>query len=710
MKTLRHPWFCLTVALGSVPLAMSASAAAPPTDAGSPLAPVVDPGDWKCALCPFVRGAAGAAELGVEGAAGGNATYGRYTGIDRGGAFAIADASGAARGSEGDYVNYDLRQLGLASRDGTVEGGRIGSYDLRISYDGQPNRLYDTTATPFATRGANLALPATWVAGGSTSGMSTLASSLARADLGDQRRTVALLGRYFASPAWTVFGEFRRQEKDGTLPTSAAFLTEAVQLPQPVSYVTDSFEAGVAWAGAAARFRLSFTGSWFEDRNEGLLFANPYLSLVPGSVAGQLGTPPDNRLQQLAAAGEFSLPWYVTTLTYGASYGTLRQDQAFLPVSTLSTATLPGSGSLDGNVHLIHYVLGLASRPLSRLSLRGTASYDERLDDTAPLAVTYVVTDTYPGGTALTPRYSETRLRLDGSADYAAGRRLRIGVGGQYLDTQYTPDQVITNTRNATSWVRVGFNPTAALLFTVKYGNALRKSGPFDAAALPYGENPLVRDYTQAGRDRVFSTVSGSWIVTPTLTWTGEWFQARDDYRSSALGLQAVHEQRYASTLNFTPRESLSAYVTAGYERLATLQNGFLGNYTAPWLATDTQRFWNVDAGGRWVPQERWTLSIDYLLAPSYEDNDSAVAGLAQAFPQSWTRLESKRLDVAYRWTAALQLHLRFTRETYNSSDWALGGVQPATVPNLLALGMQPWRDNVYLAGLSFRYQFGTER
>jgi hypothetical protein len=150
--------------------------------------------------------------------------------------------------------------------------------------------------------------------------------------------------------------------------------------------------------------------------------------------------------------------------------------------------------------------------------------------------------------------------------------------------------------------------------------------------------------------------------------------------------------------------------VTAGYERLATLQNGFLGNYTAPWLATDTQRFWNVDAGGRWVPQERWTLSIDYLLAPSYEDNDSAVAGLAQAFPQSWTRLESKRLDVAYRWTAALQLHLRFTRETYNSSDWALGGVQPATVPNLLALGMQPWRDNVYLAGLSFRYQFGTER
>ncbi len=60
-------------------------------------------------------------------------------------------------------------------------------------------------------------------------------------------------------------GEFRRQEHEGTGLTSGSFLTEAVQLPQPFDYVTNSFETGIAWAGRKASFRLSYTGSWFQD-------------------------------------------------------------------------------------------------------------------------------------------------------------------------------------------------------------------------------------------------------------------------------------------------------------------------------------------------------------------------------------------------------------------------------------------------------------
>jgi hypothetical protein len=98
---------------------------------------------------------------------------------------------------------------------------------------------------------------------------------------------------------------------------------------------------------------------------------------------------------------------------------------------------------------------------------------------------------------------------------------------------------------------------------------------------------------------------------------------------------------------------------------------------------------------------------MDYLHAPSYGDIGSDLGGLSQAFPQNWSRLDSLRLGVTYRWTPALQLHLRYEHESYNSSDWALNGVGPATVPNLLALGIQPYRDNVNLIGLTARYQFG---
>jgi MtrB/PioB family decaheme-associated outer membrane protein len=668
----------------------------------------VDPNTWKCAQCPFPTGYDTQTEAGVLYANGANAYFGRYTGIDHGGAYAVAAASGQVRSNDGDYADYDLEQLGLASREGYIEGGREGRYDLRLSYDGQPDRLYDTGASPYRINGNSLTLPASWVTAGSTQGMSTLNGSLAPLRIGSDRRTVALLARYFASPSWTVFGEFRRQEHDGTGMTSASFLTEAVQLPQPFDYVTNSFETGIAWAGRKASFRLSYTGSWFQDDSDSVPFANPYSPLVPGSTQGQLSLPPSNTLQQLNATGNVQLP-LATTLTYGASLSTLKQNADFLALSTLPGQTTNEPNSLDGDVHLSHYALGLGSRPLPKLSVRGNAVYDGRDDKTSPLQFAYIVTDTFPGGTALTPRYSEDHVHLDGGADYALAHWLRIGVGGKLDEIHYGPGQVVNWTQDAQSWGRATITPVAPLSLTVKYGDALRKASSFDAAALPAGENPLIREYNYAPRDRVFSSLTGAWSITPTITWSIEGSLAKDDYRSSPLGLQGTHEQRLSSTLTWSPEDTLSAYLDAGYERLFNLQNGSTGDNTTPWLAADTDRFWNVGVGGRWIPQVRWTVTADYLVSPSYDNNESILGGTQQVFPQNWTKLASTRLGVGYQWTAATQIHFRYVREQYHSSDWPLNGLGPATVPNLLAFGVQPYRDSVNTFSLTVRYEFGRD-
>jgi MtrB/PioB family decaheme-associated outer membrane protein len=463
-------------------------------------------------------------------------------------------------------------------------------------------------------------------------------------------------------------------------------------------------EAGAAFGGPRSSLRLSYLGSWFEDGNS-FSFANPYLPIVPGSITGRLGQPPGNNLQQIALAGNVQWHWLSTALTYSASLGTARQNEAFLPVSTLSAA-VPTESSLDGNVHLSHYALRLTSRPLPRLNLSGNASYDGRDDQTTPIAVDYVVTDTFPGGSAVTPRYGEDRLRLDGRADYAIIRQLHLGVGGEYHEDHYSPGQVLRNTQDVESWGKLSLTPATGLSLTLKYGDGLRKTSAFDLAAFPPGENPLVRDFNFAPRDRVFSTLTGSWAATPTLTWTVEALLAKDDYRSSPLGLQSSHEQRASTTLSWTPRDTLSAYVDAGYQRLFSLQDGFTGSLTAPWLTADTERFWNVTVGGRWSPQPRWTLALDYLRAPSHEDLATAAGGLSQGFPQSRTTLASLHVDTSYQWTASLRLDFRYTREQYESNDWALAAVGPSTVPNLLALGLQPNRDSVDLFGLTVRYQF----
>ena len=71
------------------------------------------------------------------------------------------------------------------------------------------------------------------------------------------------------------------------------------------------------------------------------------------------------------------------------------------------------------------------------------------------------MTDTFPGGTAITPRYSEDRVRLDGGADYALRHWLKVGVGGKLDDIHYGPGQVVTWTQNAESWGRATVTPIA---------------------------------------------------------------------------------------------------------------------------------------------------------------------------------------------------------------------------------------------------------
>ncbi len=198
-------------------------------------------------------------------------------------------------------------------------------------------------------------------------------------------------------------------------------------MAQPIDYVTDSLQAGAAWSGRRASFRLTYTGSWFDDDSAALTFANPYLPIVPGATEGRLGVPPGNTLQQLAATGNVQLPWFTTTLTYNASLGTLKQNDSFPPVSTISAATVPGSGSLDGDVHLSHYALGLASRPLPKLSVRGNAAYDGRDDQTTPIAVDYIVTDTF----RVEPRSRAATARIVSASTAGPTMRWHAGCGSE---------------------------------------------------------------------------------------------------------------------------------------------------------------------------------------------------------------------------------------------------------------------------------------
>lgn len=638
--------------------------------------PPPDTSDWKCSQCPFLQGYSASVEAGAEYANGADARYGRYTGIDHNGAYADVGASGQWRNANGTFSNFSLDNVGLPSRQGYVEGGREGLVDVRVGYDGQPARLYDTTPVKIES----------------------------------DRRTVSLLGRFFASKDWTVYADVSHQEKVGTGLTSGSFLTEATQLPQPIDYVTNTVETGVRWTSRVANLRLAYTGSWFKDDTDKLTWQNPYPPIVPGATQGQLALPPGNDLQQVLVAGDLRLPVFTaTTLTYEASFGKLRQDQAFLPVSTLPGTAPLGVGSLDGDVHVSHYGLALSSRPWAKLYIRGKASYDGRDDHTRTLAIPYVVTDTFPGGTYITPRYGEDRTRLDGSADYRLFHWLRVGVGGEALYVHYSPGQVVTSTQNNRGWGQVTFNPLAALTFTAKAGNARRKTAVFNSTALPASESPLLRAYNYAPRDQNFFSLSGSWSITSSLTWGLEGSWADDAYRLSPLGLQSSRDRRLSTTFTWVPVERLSLYVDSSYQRLAAVQRGALATATPTWQVLDAQHYWTGGAGTLWQIRDRWDVGVDYLRAMT-RGNTSTVSGGAlapQFFPENQTRLDALSLNTTWQWSKALKIRFRYAHERYGTSDWALDNVGPTTIGNFLSLGELPYRYAVNVFALSAVYQLG---
>ncbi|NJD31473.1 MAG: MtrB/PioB family decaheme-associated outer membrane protein [Gammaproteobacteria bacterium] len=694
-------------------LAVASCLAAAGAASAEPAAP--DTSEWKCSKCPF-PGKSYESTVTVGGGylSESSAKFGDYTGLTDKGGYVVADAEGGYTSDSGYGISYELTDLGLDSRAISIEGGKQGAYQFGLSYDRIPVSIWDTTETPFKGAGSkDLTLPANWVFGGSTSGMTSLPDDLHNVDVGYDHDRYGLNGKYFLGQDVVLAVDYKRDERSGFRSQFGAIGGTSTQLLKPLDDATDRVTATVRYQTSRWFAEVGYYGSFYNTKAASLDWQNPFKPGVPGATEGRMALAPDNSYNEFAiSAGMFGLPGN-TTVALSAATGKGTQDVSFLPYTvnpTIATQPLPMS-NLRGDVDVTRADLTVTSRPMNPLRLRGSVTYDESKDGSRQAAFGSIVyTDAFPTYGAVTnPAYGFERFRLFGSADYDVYKDLNVGLGGEYKELKRTgTEQEVSKERLTDGWARAEYRPTGYLGIVVRGGALERKpSGSYDVSvAQADGQNPLMRKYNMAYLYQSYGNlVANLALGTLPLTVSASVFYADNGYDQSQIGLTSGIDRRYGVDVNWAINEKMSAYVNGGQDKIDTKQSGSSAFASPDWRGVVDDEFMTVGVGFTTRISDRASLNLDYTYATG--DSRTTIRGVAAGnFPKVTSDLNSFKADFTYDLSERLDVVLTWWHERFDSNDWALDGIGPATLPNVLALGADPYNYSVDYVTASLRYSF----
>ncbi len=672
----------------------------------------VDTSGWRCKFCEFETGVDATVSVAGGQISRDSARFGEYTGYDEEGVFALVGASARWRGEEAGYLDLSVTDFSLdpgpfAPRTTVdIEGGVQGSYGLRLRYDEIPHLLSDSARTPYVgSGGADLDLPAGWVTAGSTAGMSGLASSLRGVDLDTERRRAEIGVRLIATRHWDFGVDVRRETTEGRRRTAGAFLFNAAQLVQPIDYETREVEAFAGYSHERWQLRLAYLGSAFENADPALSWENPFTPLVAGADEGELALPPDNEFHQLRVSAGYELS-KATRLSGDLAVGRMEQNADFLAPTTndgLGVAALPRD-SLDGRVDTLNAALRVSSRLSDALRVNAEWRRNERDNQTARASFPWVSTDTLVRDARTNLPYDYTEDALGASAIYrlAGGTRVSAGVDRETVQRSF---QEVEETREHSVWGKLAARATRSTSFDVRIARERRDGSGYDPlSSTDPPQNPSLRKYNLADRDRELMAVRTSTLLGDGVDLGVGASVARDDYSNSTVGLTRAGETGLDADLavQLAPDTSLHAFVVR--TQTDSRQAGSSSFAGPDWLASTSD---TVDTAGFGVERrdlmgKRLDVGVDYAVSNAR----SAITVGGAPFPDLESVLHTVKLYATYTFDEGPELHGAWWYERYESKDWALDAVEPDTLATVLSLGEEPPSYSLHAVLATFRYRF----
>jgi MtrB/PioB family decaheme-associated outer membrane protein len=387
----------------------------------------------------------------------------------------------------------------------------------------------------------------------------------------------------------------------------------------------------------------------------------------------------------------------------------MTQDVPYLAATlnpNLVVPTLPAQ-SLNASADTLDASLRLSASPTERLRLSATLTRNERDNHTPSLAYPSVSTDMFIG---VTPRinlpYSFTRDRLKLAADYRGPGSLKLAAGGDYETIDRTLQETGT-TREGTVWARASAIAPKNIAVSLKLAHAERTSSGYDVvAAVQPPENPLLRKYNLADRRRDSAALRADTTLGENVSIGVNADFANDNYTRSVIGLTSAHSGTVGADVSAAVSETTQLRLYAQAERIRSRQVGSQQFGLPDWTGRSED---SVDVVGAGVTHSamkgKLELSADLTLSRSRSATMVDTGASAPPFPAASASLDSLKLSATYRLSDKLSVLAGYWHERYDSRDWHLDGVLPASVPNLLTFGEQSPRYHVNVLRVVLRYR-----
>jgi hypothetical protein len=195
-----------------------------------------------------------------------------------------------------------------------------------------------------------------------------------------------------------------------------------------------------------------------------------------------------------------------------------------------------------------------------------------------------------------------------------------------------------------------------------------------------------------------------------------------DDYDETQIGVLETESPSFTLDASYHPSKDVTTYAYYTRQQIKSKQEGPARGSAAaayPWQADVDDTMDTFGIGGKYAGLGKWDLGMDFTYNTSKGKIDitNLSTSTSSPYPDLKTELASVQLWAEYHQGKNLVYRLSYWYEDYDADNWALDGLQPASLINLpsssgtgttnyLLTGEDTLDYAAHVVGVSLVYQF----